>query len=367
MLINTGFCLTKKKALTVGYFGGSITEGTGASKEDQTCWRALTGGWLRTAYPDADIRLINAAIGGTGSDLGIYRLQNDLLCHAPDLVFVEFAVNDCHLPAERVVPAMEGIVRFLRQKNPYVDIVFIYTCTKQMHDAIKANAPFPSIALHRSVAAHYGIDSIDVGAALMHKIDSGVGSWETFTVDNVHPNDSGYQIYADCVIQYLKKAIVPGTKAVWRNLPAPLYDKVYVSSRLIDAWRIQKTDFEKVSQSMQGRYPHFICASRAGQYITFAFSGTDIGLYHTISHDSGDYEWSIDGGPFQRASTWDTYALQFDRACYRILRTDLDRDRHHTLTLRVLGEKNIQSEGTFVRIGALLVGDKVSSHTLYPV
>ena len=33
-------------------------------------------------------------MGGTGSDLGVFRLQHDVLRQRPDLVFIEFAVND---------------------------------------------------------------------------------------------------------------------------------------------------------------------------------------------------------------------------------------------------------------------------------
>lgn len=70
--------------IRIGYLGGSITAaGSG--------WRSKSLGWLRERFPDRKIEEINAAIGGTGSDLGVFRLEQDMLQHEPDLLFVEFA------------------------------------------------------------------------------------------------------------------------------------------------------------------------------------------------------------------------------------------------------------------------------------
>ena len=93
MLRNSAYKLKNNKKLTVGYFGGSITEGAGAS-DPSNCWRSLTTQWLRDTYPDCEINEIMAAIGGTGSDLGAYRCEKDLLSGSPDLVFIEFSCND---------------------------------------------------------------------------------------------------------------------------------------------------------------------------------------------------------------------------------------------------------------------------------
>ena len=68
MLENTLYRLKKEGRLTIGYFGGSITEGAGASCADK-CWRGLSAGWFPESFPYAEITKINAAIGGTGSML----------------------------------------------------------------------------------------------------------------------------------------------------------------------------------------------------------------------------------------------------------------------------------------------------------
>ncbi len=73
-----------------------------------------------------------------------------------------------------------------------------------------------------------------------------------------------------------------------------------------------------------------------------------------MAPDSGDIEWSIDDQPPQRLASWDKYALENARASYAILADDLTSGEH-TLKIRVLAEKQEQSKGTWIRIGAFLV------------
>ena len=76
----------ERPEIKVAYLGGSITAQPG--------WRVKSLAHFREAYPSVKFTEINAAIGGTGSDLGVFRLQQDVLTKQPDLLFVEFAVND---------------------------------------------------------------------------------------------------------------------------------------------------------------------------------------------------------------------------------------------------------------------------------
>ncbi len=84
-----GRVFTKLKAgrpVTIAYFGGSITAAPG--------YRVQVTKWFRDQFPNAEVREVNAAIGGTGSDLGVFRCGVDVAAHDPDLVFVEFNIND---------------------------------------------------------------------------------------------------------------------------------------------------------------------------------------------------------------------------------------------------------------------------------
>jgi hypothetical protein len=58
-------------SLRVAYFGGSITAQNG--------WRVASLDWLKVRFPKAIFTEINAAIGGTGSDFGVFRLKDHVL------------------------------------------------------------------------------------------------------------------------------------------------------------------------------------------------------------------------------------------------------------------------------------------------
>ena len=352
---NTFAKLAVGKPVTVGYFGGSITEGAGASKPDETSWRGRTTAWLRAQYPKAPITEVNAAIGGTGSDLGAFRCERDLLSRRPDLVFVEFAVNDSGAAPERATRTMEGIVRQIRHADARTDIAFVYTTTHSLVDPYERGETPPMIVIEQKVAAHYGIPEVNVGKALWQTIHDQKGTWETLTVDSVHPNDAGYAIYTDGVTGFLDshRKDKPGGR---RSLPKPMAANAFEKARMVDAWEIPGTGWTKDPASLAGRYPHFIAASAAGTELKYAFTGTTIGLYWMMAPDSGDIEWSVDGSAPQRVSSWDRFARDYARANSVILSDSL-KPGNHVLTVRVLSGKNAESKGTVVRIGALMVSE----------
>ncbi|MEM6886380.1 MAG: SGNH/GDSL hydrolase family protein, partial [Verrucomicrobiota bacterium] len=74
------------KPVTVAYFGGSITAHQG--------WRPISFKGLQEMFPESEMEMVNAAVGGTGSIVGVFRADDDLIPSKPDLVFIEFAVND---------------------------------------------------------------------------------------------------------------------------------------------------------------------------------------------------------------------------------------------------------------------------------
>jgi len=346
--------LKKEKKLTIGYFGGSITAGAGASDGSKTSWRALTTAWFKDRFPAASITEANAAIGGTGSDLGAFRYQVDLFTKDPDLVFVEFAVNDGNGAELRVKRSMEGIVRQIWLANPWAEIVFIYTTTKALAPAYVEGGVPKAVSFHQAIAKHYDIPEINVGRIVVERITRGEGTWETLTTDGVHPNDAGYAIYGKTVQDFLDSQMNESAGEPRLALPDPLTKDPFSGGHLVDAATLYIPGWQKEEKSMGGRFPHFVASNSAGTELVHKFSGSTIGVYWLIAPDGGDIEWSIDGGEPKRVSSWDKYSVKNARAGYVIFADDLSAGEH-TLKIRVLGDKKPESQGTWIRIGALLV------------
>jgi len=346
-----------RRSLRIAYFGGSLTEGCGSSDPATLSWRAQTTRFFRGTFPAAEIHEIYAAIGGTGSYLGAFRLERDVLAAQPDLVFVEFAVNDNRVPESRVLRSLEGIVRHVRSAAPACEIVFVLNGTAEYFADHTAGRTPAAVALHQRVAAHYGIHAINTGHALWREFAEGRASTAELFTDGVHATDAGYAIYSETVRAFLRTALaassdqLPVTPA---SLPPPLTSNPLERAALIDAWSLANESWQRCDQTLAGRYPHYVESTAPGATFIYAFSGTDIGLYWLIAPDSGEIEVSLDGQPPEIFSSWDFYARDFTRASFVTLAEDLPHAAH-TITVRVLPTRPGESTGYTVRIGALLV------------
>ncbi len=118
------------KEITIAFIGGSITQGAGAVPINEKCYAYLT--YLNlcelcNAKPFTNVKYVKAGIGGTPSELGMLRYDRDVTDYGkinPDIVIVEFAVNDGDDETQGV--CFDSLVRhILKQKNaPAVIIEF---------------------------------------------------------------------------------------------------------------------------------------------------------------------------------------------------------------------------------------------------
>ncbi len=114
------------KPLTVVFFGGSLTWGANASDPQKTSYRARMGDYLRRKYPKSSFDFIDAAIGGTGSKLGLFRLERDVMAYHPDLVFLDFTANDGLEGGDsKSLASYEGLLRDLIGAGVPVEQVFL--------------------------------------------------------------------------------------------------------------------------------------------------------------------------------------------------------------------------------------------------
>ena len=194
------------KEITAVFLGGSITDGTGASGEDK-CYASLVGEYLKQTYGEELVTVVNSGVGGKGSDYGSEHFESDVAAYSPDILFVEYAVNDrIRQDTDGVKATMEEIVQKSLALPKTPNIVFIYTTTYQLDACTE---------LHQEVADYYQIESVDLQTALENKVKQDIledpsieQSWKAngmpYLGDGVHPTDLGYQFYADKIIEALQ-------------------------------------------------------------------------------------------------------------------------------------------------------------------
>ncbi len=341
--------IKQDQELRIAYFGGSITAAPG--------WRPQTTQWFAHQFPKSKIHEINAAIGGTGSDLGAFRLKKDVLSHNPDLVFIEFAVNDGGRKPEDIWGSMEGIIRQIWSANPQTDICFVYTFRiGYENDLRKGICPRAASAMEM-LAEHYGIPSINVALKIVEMESAGSLIFKSdsptaqniirFSKDGVHPLPAGHEIYTEIIsnailslqksatsVNHLAKLKQPFVSGHWQNAKMiPLNQKMLTGN-----WK-QLSQGEALSRRFSKRMGPIWEADQPGSKISFRFKGTQAAVYDLVGPDAGQVIITVDG--IQQTKI----IPRFDRFCTYHRSTmlpvanNLDPTKIHTVSVEIHPEQ----------------------------
>lgn len=341
---------------TVAYLGGSITWGGNASDIERYSYRARMTQWLSQRFPRARLTAINAGIGGTGSDLGAYRLHGDVLRHQPDLVVLEFAVNDGSRNDQEVLASFEGIVRAIRRERPEADLCVVYTLHRtQMPDYEAGRLP-GSVAVQEQVAEHYGLPSVHMARALAKQVTAGEVSWEVFSKDDCHPTDEGFAMFARTLSEALELLLKaePRREAVW---PEPLSPDPWEQASMRPVRADESAPgWQHRALAAKGGWDCFtdlLVSDQAGATVELAAQGRHLGLMYQLGPTSGDLDVAVDDGPPTRLRVFDPWAVHMWRPQYRIFATDLEPGPHR-IRVTVAGTHDPRARGHEVRLGYVM-------------
>lgn len=225
------------ESLVIGFLGGSITQGS-LSSTPETCYAYLVYEWWKKSFPNAEFSFVNGGIGGTTSHYGGARAWKDVLCYRPDIVTVDFSVNDD--ANEFFEETYEGTLRRLLAAPSAPAVVVL---NNVFYDTGKNAQDY-----HNRIADHYGIPHVSIKDTIYPDVESGKIVRADITPDNLHPNDKGHRLVADEICKLLDsiKAEVEEETIAGENiedkstkteasvlLPAPLTENAYEHSRLI--------------------------------------------------------------------------------------------------------------------------------------
>lgn len=343
---------TKGAEVKVAYLGGSITAQPG--------WRVKTLEHFQKTWPEAKFSEVNAAIGGTGSDLGVCRLQQDVLRHKPDLLFVEFAVNDGGAVTHEIQRCMEGIVRQTWTALPDCDICFVYTVTESLVKHMLEGWFQRSASAMEGVAQHYGIPSIHMGMEVAALAREGKLEWKAklpktdeekktagnkfiFAPDGVHPHvETGHQLYLEAVVRSLAPITDASGKPARHVLAAPFDDQNYEKAQLLpisavtltEGFTLLDAEKDEMGKRWANRMTSLHKAAKAGEKITFKFKGPRCAIYQVIGPDVGKVKLTLDGVVSER-TLFDSYCT-YPRLSTLLVGVDLAPDEVHEVEIELL-------------------------------
>ena len=292
--------------LSVVFLGGSLTWGAQATNPQDTSYRALVGNKLLDKYPKAHFQFWDAAIGGYGSQLAAFRLERDVFSRKPDLVFLEFTVNDGPYPVPDPgrLAAYESLVRRLVQAG--IPAVQVILPTKK---DVGANPPArPLDAKHKEIAAAYGLPVGDAVDLAQQRVTNGKTTpdllWDV-PEDPTHPGDAGYALYAEAAWDAFQRAVSG-------NMRCRLPEKMLHADTYMKVNRCRLSSFSALPDGWQIGKPHrsaiafdFVCsrwmddlaiAKSDAAPLLLQFQASTVMLFGEMTKDSGSYQVRVDGG-----------------------------------------------------------------------
>ena len=285
-------------ALRAVAIGGSITQ-------DGKGW---VGDWLAGRLPGCRTVMFNEGMSATGSSLGVFRLERDVIAAEPDLVLAEFVPNDSSLSDEQAILYLESIVVRLKSLPRPPAIVFLGAASRD----------HTTQARHRRVAGRYGIPFVDLQRAADEEVAARGGDWFELFKDNVHPNAKGHAVYAAAIAAALEPfvdAADTGDFPADRTLPP----KLSAGDLLLDArmsslthagcggWSPECSVGKWWDKFLNGV---LVSPRTGGSRCVIPFRGTAVGLLYAMDPSNGVCYLSVDGAEPVEVNTGARFGYQ---------------------------------------------------------
>lgn len=196
--------------VSVSLIGGSVTEGAGAENFSYAYGEQFIYS-LQDTYPNSSIHYYNAGLGGTPSTLGLMRYERDVtsvIGENPDLVIVEFAVNDWDEPTYG--RAYESLVRTILEKENEPAVILLFSVFQSKWNMQEEYIPIGEL---------YGLPMVSILDATAVAYNSGDLNDELFFADIYHPTNYGHKIMADCLVELFDRVAAQDTTQ--ENAPLP--------------------------------------------------------------------------------------------------------------------------------------------------
>lgn len=295
-------CMQRAKQgeeLVIAFLGGSITQGSLATKPENTyAYRVFR--WWEDTFCKAVFHYVNGGIGGTTSHYGVSRAVTDVLMYQPDFVVVDFSVND---EANGFYQeTYEGLVRKILGWSSKPAVLLL---NNVYYDSGKNAQEY-----HNAVGEWYGVPYVSIKDTVYQRMKAGVYSREELTPDGLHPNDEGHRLVADEIIAFLQQVKEQSKDDTDRKdgadiadwMKEPLTANAYENARRLTIRETapQLSGFRADTQEKTGHLDHFKngwIGKKAGDSIRFRVKASCIAVQYrkTVQKPSLRAELVLDG------------------------------------------------------------------------
>lgn len=159
---------------------------------------------LRKQYPHAVINIIITAIGGENSEKGAARFESDVLVHKPDVLFIDYALNDRKIGLNAARKAWEQMISTAVIKNIKVILLTPSPDQRLNMQARDSSSLYAHAQQIRSLAALHHTGLADP-FRLFQRIAKEKASIKEYMSSINHPNRKGHELIAAEILNWFKK------------------------------------------------------------------------------------------------------------------------------------------------------------------
>ncbi len=156
---------------------------------------------MNERFPTAVLNCITSAIGGENSVQGAARFERDVLPYHPDLLFIDYAINDRNLTVEDAEKAWRLMIESA-QKNQIPLVLVTPTGTRANKFDDPTDALSIRAAMIRRLGQEYNLPIADVSARWQAALKAGTDQ-ETLLSQPVHPSRQGHIIAAKEILRVI--------------------------------------------------------------------------------------------------------------------------------------------------------------------
>ncbi len=190
--------LETSETLSLAFIGGSITSGTVTYPEKLPWWPTCSNAWSNavishfvTKYRNVKtIKAENIALPGTSSQYGAARFSEQLAEFAPDILFIEYSMNDM---GQEPTLFCEHIIRQCMSYDKIPSIVFVHTANPHGEDSPSFANWTEQVEQKDALAEYYGLKTVNVYNTLLAEYE--VSGTELSMWEFIGPNGAGYFPY----------------------------------------------------------------------------------------------------------------------------------------------------------------------------
>ncbi|MHA8063963.1 SGNH/GDSL hydrolase family protein [Aquirufa aurantiipilula] len=158
---------------------------------------------LKEQYPFAAINIINTSIGGENAEKGAARFEQDVLSHRPDVIFIDYVLNDRGIGLERAKNAWVKMIQMAQSKG--IKVILLSASPDQKVDILDTNSILDQHGQQvQELAKTHQVGFVDTYTLFRNQVKASTPISDLMSQVN-HPNEKGHALISTELMKFFNR------------------------------------------------------------------------------------------------------------------------------------------------------------------